>query len=126
METSIKCVGLCHNYSGTIDMLASYLKAKREDIRSVSVGVNHFTWLKNITCKGKPVEDKLSLKGYIEYYFSGKGEVITNTVDDEIQKMLVGKNMEYYLNFELFERFGYFPVGSSNDVAKICPLLQQP
>ena len=29
--------------------------------------------------------------------------------------------MEYYLNFVLFERFGYFPVGSSNHVAENLP-----
>lgn len=121
MLTSIKCVGLCHNYYGTIAMLANYLKEKPEDIHAVSVGVNHYTWLKNITCKGKPVENKLSLKGYIEYYLSKNGEVVTNTLDDEIVKMLVGKNMEDYFNFELFERFGYFPVGSSNHVAENLP-----
>lgn len=121
METSIKCVGLCHNYVSTITMLKNYLKADLEDINAVSVGVNHFTWLKNITCKGKPVDDKLSLKGYIEYYMSKNGEEITNTTDDVIQKMLIGKNMEFYLNFELFERFGYMPVGSSNHVAENFP-----
>lgn len=121
METAIKCIGLCHNYIGTIHMLADYLGADVEDINAVSVGVNHFTWLKNITCKGKPVEDQLSLERYVEYYNKKHPEANTNTTDDEIQKMLSGRNMEYYFNFMLFERFGYFPVGSSNHVAENLP-----
>lgn len=121
METSIKCVGLCHNYVGTIKMLADYLGVAPDDVNAVSVGVNHFTWLKDITCKGKPVEDQLSLERYIEYYNSKHPEIETNTTDDEIQRMLTGRNMEYYFNFVLFERFGYFPVGTSNHVAENLP-----
>lgn len=121
METSIKCVGLCHNYIGTIHMLAGYLGVDVEDINAVSVGVNHFTWLKDITCKGKQIEDQLSLDRYVEYYKKKHPKKKTNTTDDEIQKMLSGENMEYYLNFALFERFGYFPVGSSNHVAENLP-----
>lgn len=121
LETSIKCVGLCHNYYGTVAMLADYLDAKYEDIHAVSVGVNHFTWMKDITCRGERVEDKLSLEKYVEYFYRKNPELVTNTSDDEIQRALVGKNMEYYFNFYLFERFGYFPVGSSNHVAENLP-----
>ncbi len=121
MMTSIKCVGLCHNYSGTISMLSNYFKVEPKDISAVSVGVNHYTWLKNITCKGRPIDAQLSLKEYVQDYISHSEKVITNTVDDDIMKALVGKNMEYYFNFELFERFGYFPVGGSNHVAENFP-----
>lgn len=121
MMTKIKCVGLCHNYAGTITMLADYFNVEVEDINAVSVGVNHYTWLKNLTVKGKPVDDKLSVKKYVEYYNEKHGILTTNTTDDVIQKMLVGKNMEYYLNFVIFERFGYFPVGASNHVAENLP-----
>lgn len=121
METSIKVVGLCHNYSGTIATLAKYLGFPAEDIHAVSVGVNHFSWLKDITYKGKPVANQLSLDGYIRNYFSKDGEVLTNTIDDEIMQALVGKTMEYYLNFELYERFGFFPVGSCTHVVENFP-----
>ena len=121
METSIKCVGLCHNYSGTISMLADYFGVKTEDVNAVSVGVNHFTWMKNITIKGRPADSELSVQRYVEYFQNKNGVLRTNTTDDVISQMLVGKNMEYYLNFVLFERFGYFPVGSSNHVAENLP-----
>ena len=121
METSIKCVGLFHNYSGTISMLADYFGVKTEDVNAVSVGVNHFTWMKNITIKGRPADSELSVQRYVEYFQNKNGVLRTNTTDDVISQMLVGKNMEYYLNFVLFERFGYFPVGSSNHVAENLP-----
>jgi len=121
METSIKCVGLCHNYAGTIAMLADYFGVETDEVNALSVGVNHFTWLKNITVKGKPVDKELSLERYVEYFNKKHGILVTNTTDDIIQRELVGHNMEYYFNFYLYERFGYFPVGSSNHVAENLP-----
>lgn len=122
--TSIKVVGLCHNFSGTMSMLAQYFKAKYDDIDSISVGVNHYTFMKNITCKGRNIESELSLDGYKEYYKRKNGILITNTTDDVINEYLIGnkgKNMEYYLNFHLFEKWGVLPVGSSNHVAENLP-----
>lgn len=121
IETGIKCVGLCHNYEGTMTMLANYLDAKKNEVNAICVGVNHFTWLKNITCNGKSVESELSLEGYINYFSRKNKHLLSNTTDDIIQEELPNRNMEYYLNFYLFERFGYFPVGSSNHVAENFP-----
>ncbi len=120
-ETSIRCVGLCHNYSGTVSMLADYFGVGTDELHAVSVGVNHFTWMKEITVQGRPAEKDLSLKRYVDYFNHKHGVLKTNTTDDVIQQNLVGKNMEYYFNFVLFERFGYFPVGSSNHVAENLP-----
>ena len=121
-ETSIKVVGLCHNFSGTISLLAKYFGVKYKDIDATSVGVNHYTWMKDITCKGKPIEDQLTVEGYVDYYKKKHGLLETNTTDDIINKYLGdGKSMDYYLNFILFERLGAFPVGSSNHVAENLP-----
>ena len=121
-ETSIKAVGLCHNFSGTISMLADYFNVDFSDIDAISVGVNHYTYMKNITCKGKPVDDQLSLKSYINYHQNKTGELVSNTTDDLINRHLgLKNNMEYYLNFYLFEKLGIFPVGSSNHVAENLP-----
>jgi alpha-galactosidase len=120
--TSINVVGLCHNFSGTISMLADYFDVDYKDIDAVSVGVNHYTWMKNVTCQGAPVDDRLSLRKYIEYHSRKTGVLVTNTTDDMINQHLgMKKNMEYYLNFYLYEKLGYFPVGSSNHVAENLP-----
>jgi alpha-galactosidase/6-phospho-beta-glucosidase family protein len=121
-ETSIKVIGLCHNFSGTVSMLADYFGVDHSDIDAVSVGVNHYTYMKNITCKGNPVDGQLSLDNYIKYHQNKTGELVTNTTDDLINKHLgLQNNMEYYLNFFLFEKLGVFPVGSSNHVAENLP-----
>jgi len=120
--TSVKVVGLCHNFSGTVSMLARYFGAAYEDIDAVSVGVNHYTWMKNITCRGKPVDHLLTLERYVEYHREKHAALLTNTTDDIIKEALEMKtNMEYYLNFVLYEQLGYFPVGSSNHVAENLP-----
>lgn len=121
-ETNIKVVGLCHNFSGTVSMLAKYFGVDYEDIDATSVGVNHYTFMKDITCKGQPVDHLLSLESYIEYHHKKHMDLKTNTTDDMIKEALEMKtNMEYYLNFVLFKRLGYFPVGSSNHVAENLP-----
>jgi len=119
--TKINVIGLCHNYAGTVAMLAQYFDVPREDINAVSVGVNHFSWFKNLTIRGRDVSGELSLERYVDYYNKKKGPLITNTTDDEIQKMLKGQNMEYYFNFVLNDMYGYLPIGSSNHVAEAMP-----
>jgi alpha-galactosidase len=119
--SSIRCVGLCHNYAGTIGFLAKYLAVSPRDIDAVSVGVNHGSWMKDLTVKGRPAERGLSLKKYLAYEAARRGPMATGTTDDEIEAITAGRGMEYYLNFELFERFGYFPVGAAPHVAENFP-----
>lgn len=121
-ETSIKVVGLCHNYYWTRGILARYMGVESEEIDAISVGVNHFTILKNITSKGKNIEDQLSLKSHIERKMKADGEVLSNTTDDIINSYLGSKkNIEHYLNFEMFDQFGYMPTGGSNHVVENFP-----
>ena len=120
--SSIKCVGLCHNFHGTRSFLASYLGAPAGQIDATSVGVNHFTWLKDLTCRGKCVDSgRLSLREYLRYAARQKGPLKTGTTDDEIEAMLGAEELGYYLGFELFERFGHFPVGGAPHVAENLP-----
>ena len=117
----IRCVGLCHNYAGTVSFLAKYFGVKLGDVDAVSVGVNHGSWMKDITVKGRPAEGRLSLKRYMAFEAARKGPLATGTTDDQIEAMIAGRGTEYYLNFELSERFGYFPVGAAPHVAENFP-----
>ena len=119
--TRIRVAGLCHNYAGTAAMLAHFLGADPATLHAVSVGVNHFTWMKSLTVAGRSVDDRLSLDAYVAWHQSRHAPVKTGTTDDQLSAALVGPNMEYYFNFELFERFGYFPIGASNHVAENLP-----
>jgi alpha-galactosidase len=121
--STIRCAGLCHNYAGTIAFLADFLGATPEEVAAVSVGVNHGTWLKDIRCKGKPVgPDRLTMAHYLEYAARKGGPVKTGTLDDAIEAMLrQSDHLPYYINFELYELFGVFPVGSCPHVAENWP-----
>ena len=108
--SSIKCVGLCHGFSGSMSFLAQYFGVDYEDVDALCVGVNHYTWLKHITCKGRPAAHRLSMKQYLEYEEKKEGPLVTGTTDDEIDKALgMCEGLHRYLSFELFERFGVFP-----------------
>jgi alpha-galactosidase len=121
--SSVKCVGLCHNYAGTISFLAKYFGVTVGDVDAVSVGINHYTWLKGITVKGRRVRNsELTLERYLKFEAGRKGDIETGTLDDEIDKMLRStKEFDRYISLELFERFGYFPVGAAPHVAENFP-----
>ena len=120
--SSIRCVGLCHNYVGTTKLLAWYFGVRNEDVDAVSVGVNHGTWMKNITVKGRPVADQLDLQRYLKMEAAKQAPRDSGTVDDQVEEMLKTSNrVEYYLSFELFKKFGYFPVGGAPHVAENFP-----
>ena len=121
--SSIRCLGLCHNYVGTRALLASLLDAERSDIFATVVGVNHFTWLTDITCRGKDVSEQLTVANYLAYEARKGGRPIpTGTTDDDIEKATGGEDVpRYLLNFRLYERLGVFPVGASSHVAEALP-----
>ncbi|MFA6135645.1 MAG: hypothetical protein WC869_16675 [Phycisphaerae bacterium] len=120
--SNVKCVGLCHNYSGTVSFLARYFGVDVGDVDAVSVGVNHGTWLKDITIKGRRIDDQLSMERYLEFEASLKGPLETGTLDDQIDAMLKkSKDLDRYISFELFARTGYFPVGAAPHVVENLP-----
>jgi len=121
--SSIRCVGLCHNFSDTIIQLADFLGCDRSDLFAVSVGVNHYTWLKDLTCRGKEIGERLTLKNYIEYEARKGGKPVrTGSIDDRIEEdTAVAGSLSYRLNFELYEIFGVFPVGAAPHVVENLP-----
>jgi len=123
LTSKIRCAGLCHNYAGTMSMLAGFLHAEEQEIHAVSVGINHNTWLKELTVRGEPVDEKMTLERYVNYHLATQDqERLTGTTDDLVQQMTGYQGtMEYYLNFVLLEQFGCFPVSASNHVAENLP-----
>lgn len=119
---SIKAVGLCHNYEGTMVLLSKMLGVKREDMQADTFGVNHFTFLDNITCCGNTVNSGIRLADYLCYEEKRIEELRTQTTDDEINAM-TGSNTpsDERLSFELYEMLGYMPVGGPPHVAENFP-----
>ena len=122
-SSGIRCLGLCHNYTGTRAMLARLLEAETSDIFATTFGVNHFTWLSDITCRGKDVSDRLTLANYLAYEARRSGKPIpTGTTDDDIAKATGESGVpSYLLNFRLYERLGVFPVGAASHIAEAMP-----
>lgn len=117
----IKVVGLCHNYEGTMRKLADYLGVERQEVDAETYGVNHFTWLRDITCKGAPCQDQLSLERYLDYHAKQSGVVKTGTTDDDIEAMTGGYQIDNRLAYELLELTGHFPVGDAAHIAENFP-----
>lgn len=118
--SNIKTMGLCHNYEGGMRFLASYLEVSRQEVDAETFGVNHFTWLRNLTCRGEPVPmERLTVAEYLRYEGRKKGILKTGTTDDEINEMLGASSTDdERFSFELCERFGHFPVGGPPHIAE--------
>ncbi|MBT3275379.1 MAG: hypothetical protein HN368_19645 [Spirochaetales bacterium] len=114
--SSIPCIGLCHNYAGTVSLLAEYFGVAETDINAVSVGVNHGSWLTRLWVAGRPVQsNELTLEKYLTYLENKKDPLITHTIDDTIKQMqdTEWEHLGAYLSFELYEKLGVFPVGDA-------------
>ncbi len=120
--STIKVMGLCHNFEGTMGALAKFLGAERRELHAETFGVNHFTFLRNMTWRGEPFEERLSVDAYLRYHEEVHGPVTSGTTDDEINAML-GGSIDDRLSYQLYDRLGYFPVGGAEHVAENFPFF---
>jgi alpha-galactosidase/6-phospho-beta-glucosidase family protein len=122
--SSIPCIGLCHNYAGTVSLLADYFGVTEPDVNAVSVGVNHGSWLTEIWIAGRPVDpEALTLEKYLAYLERKKDPLVTNTTDDTITRMrdTDWEHLGAYLAFELYETLGVYPVGDACHLTENLP-----
>ena len=123
--TSIKCVGLCHEYIGTIKMLQNFFNLdSRDDIDSLCMGVNHFTFMTDLKVRGVADPDsKLTLAEYMKYEMGNDGTFKTGTTDDEVRELLASseKQYPYHFNFHICETLGYFPLAAPSHIAENLP-----
>lgn len=119
--TRTRCVGLCHNYLGTRAFLANFLQCRRDEIVATSVGVNHFTWLKDLTVRGRDVSERMTLDRYLAYEAAKQKPLRTGSIEDQQASWADAECLNYYLNFELYQSLGLFPVGGASHVAENFP-----
>jgi alpha-galactosidase len=123
--TSIKCVGLCHEYIGTIKMLQNFFSLdSRDDIDSLCMGVNHFTFLMDLKVRGlSDPESRMTLTEYMKYEMENDGTFKTGTTDDEVRELLAEEDRKfpYHFNFHLHETLGYFPLAAPSHIAENLP-----
>jgi alpha-galactosidase len=119
-SSDIKVVGLCHNFEGTMGVLARMLEVERDRLDADTYGVNHFTFLRNLTCDGAPVGDRLTLDAYFAFHAAQTGTVATGTTDDQVNAMTDG-GIDDRLSYQLYDVLGDFPIGGAEHLAENFP-----
>lgn len=120
--TAIRTVGLCHNFEGNMKFFARLLDVERAALDADTFGVNHFSFLRNPTCAGRPIGDQLTLERYFEFERRRENPIDTQTTDDEINAMTGGDvPSDERFAFELFSLLGYWPVGGPAHIAENFP-----
>lgn len=94
----LKFVGLCHGVQTTLDLIAGYVGAKKEEIDFVCAGINHMAWFLRLEKGGKDLYPILRANF---------------------------EKPEYYVNEkvrgEVFRHFGYFMTESTGHLSEYVP-----
>jgi len=124
--SSIKCVGLCHNFVAELSFFSQMFKIPVEEIDAEAVGTNHFSFFTRLEHNGRNLILDLTMENYLAFADGEKDgglqDFKTGTTDDIINEA-VGHSLsvEHYLNTLFLERFGYYPVGAAPHVAENFP-----
>ncbi|MBO5760508.1 MAG: hypothetical protein J6S53_03070 [Lentisphaeria bacterium] len=127
----VKCCGLCHEYIAILGFMQKYFRLENfNDVDGTCMGVNHFTLLTDLSCKGiKNPMEKLSLSSYVAFEDACKEERLSGTVDDEVKKAEANKTgaekYPYYINFHLFDQYGKcaFPAAGAPHMCENFPFF---
>ncbi|MCX6377821.1 MAG: alpha-galactosidase [Armatimonadetes bacterium] len=95
-------VGLCHGVQTTMDLIAGYVGAKKEEIDFVAAGINHMAWFLKLEKDGKDLYPILREKF---------------------------EKPEYYINEkvrgEVYRHFGYFMTESTGHLSEYVPWFRK-
>ena len=115
----INAVGLCHEVLGTRSHLARLagehlgIEADRDDVTVNVKGINHFTWVDRVRCKGVdlwPLLTELVESEEARRRFTPEDlEGVTPFVDNQ------------QVTWELFRRFGMFPAAGDRHLVEYAP-----
>ena len=98
----LKFVGLCHGVQTTLDLIASYVGEKKEDISYLCAGINHMAWFLKLEKDGKDLYPILR---------------------ENFEKP------EFYINEkvrgEVFRHFGYFMTESTGHLSEYLPWFRK-
>jgi alpha-galactosidase len=98
----LQFVGLCHGVQTTMDLIAGYVGAKKDEIDYVAAGINHMAWFLKLEKDGKDVYPILREKF---------------------------EKPEYYINEkvrgEVYRHFGYFMTESTGHLSEYLPWFRK-
>ncbi len=98
----LRFVGLCHGVQTTMDLIASYVDAKKEEIDFVAAGINHMAWFLRLEKNGK------DLYPLLKENFERPGYYVNEKVRGEVMR-----------------HFGYFMTESTGHLSEYLPYFRK-
>ncbi|HVO38736.1 MAG TPA: alpha-galactosidase [Spirochaetia bacterium] len=98
----LRFVGLCHGVQTTMDLIASYVGAKKEEIDFVAAGINHMAWFLRLEKDGKDLYPLLKAN------FEKPGFYANEKVRGEVMR-----------------HFGYFMTESTGHLSEYLPYFRK-
>lgn len=98
----LRFVGLCHGVQTTMDLIASYVGAKKEEIDFVAAGINHMAWFLRLEKDGRDLYPTLKEN------FEKPGYYINEKVRGEVMR-----------------HFGYFMTESTGHLSEYLPYFRK-
>jgi len=98
----LRFVGLCHGVQTTMDLIASYVGAKKEEIDFVAAGINHMAWFLRLEKDGKDLYPLLKAN------FEKPGYYVNEKVRGEVMR-----------------HFGYFMTESTGHLSEYLPYFRK-
>lgn len=121
----VQCIGLCHEFTAALAGIRDFFHLGNDsDADAVCQGVNHFTVMSRLTCKGieNPMS-QLTVANFLKYAAERTREATSNTVDDEVKKSIAYDQQSEYIRFWLCEKTGNkaFPAAGSQHFCENLP-----
>ena len=98
----LQFVGLCHGVQTTMDLIASYVDVKKEEIDFVAAGINHMAWFLKLEKDGK------DLYPLLKSNFEKPGYYVNEKVRGEVMR-----------------HFGYFMTESTGHLSEYLPYFRK-
>ena len=98
----LRFVGLCHGVQTTLDLIASYVGVKKDEIDFVAAGINHMAWFLELKHRGRDLYPVLRAN------FEKPGYYVNEKVRGEV-----------------FRHFGYFMTESTGHLSEYLPYFRK-
>ncbi|MEI7904138.1 MAG: hypothetical protein WCI43_01835 [Candidatus Firestonebacteria bacterium] len=121
LNSSIKCVGLCHCIGGVEEMAGKIYNVEKKDVSIIAAGTNHFTWVKEVWVRG---ENKTS-----SWYNDFSNHIAKPKTGKKDSKDWLEKERlteEWAITKKLFEYYGMMPIAGDKHIVEFFPYFLDP
>lgn len=111
--TSVRCIGLCHEFFSTLGMLSRMLDVPEEALGVRVAGINHFIWITRVSVRGRDITE----------------EAFRRVADGKAREMALenaGGDPDPFINTwgfrtELCRLYGYLPAAGDRHLCEFLP-----